>query len=671
MKPQHARILKFAAAGICLALLLGLSWSYWLADATPPVPPQETAAAPGPAPPARSAAQTRQAREQDPRFFNFDKLIFWWDAVPDKLRQASIATGPRSNMHGDDYVGPEACRDCHQKNYELWSRHPHRWMNAIAVEENVRGDFSGQQSIRYLGGEATFFRHQDGYRMKLVRGGVELIYEVRQTIGSRFFQYYIGRLRDGPFADEHPYRHVNHVLPFGFWLDRRQWVPVVHVGSEKPDGQRDDPFAPGADPQPGVDFTPYASNCNMCHTTFPLADNLTRKPRQLAKHAPVRMHWNMAAHFQREHPELWGSVEHPADVSNEAVDRFPQALMEYEAEQHAVTLGVSCEACHLGCQEHVADAKQLPDFHPRSPLLWVQTASGQLETGRTHQNVNWACARCHVGERPQFAAGMSTWNSVEFSDAMLGSCYSQLKCIDCHPPHQATGAEWSKSAQEDDASCVRCHTRYASNDEIARHTHHPPGSSGARCMNCHMPRINEGLQAVVRTHTIFSPTNAAMLEANHPNACNLCHTDRPIDWTLEHLRDWYGAEFSAENMARAYPQRELPVATGWMKSDYEPVRLVAAEAACRAGDKARLPELLDMLDDPFLLNRQFTQIGLERMLDIRLSDYGYQFYMSPSERIEPLRALRAALLEREESGVGREESGVRSQESGGGNRSHS
>ena len=42
-------------------------------------------------------------------------------------------------------------------------------------------------------------------------------------------------------------------------------------------------------------------------------------------------------------------------------------------------------------------------------------------------------------------------------------------------------------------------------------------------MNCHMPRINEGLQEVVRTHTIFSPTNSAMIESNQMNACNQCH----------------------------------------------------------------------------------------------------------------------------------------------------
>ena len=59
-----------------------------------------------------------------------------------------------------------------------------------------------------------------------------------------------------------------------------------------------------------------------------------------------------------------------------------------------------------------------------------------------------------------------------------------------------------------------------------------------------MSRINEGLQDVVRTHMICSPTQPGMIEANHPNACNLCHLDKPIDWTIEKLRAWYDFEFS-------------------------------------------------------------------------------------------------------------------------------
>jgi hypothetical protein len=586
----------------------------------------------------------RKALEADPRFVTFGAVTFWWDSVPKEVQQVSLETGPQSNLHKGDYIGPDSCRECHQKNYDDWSIHPHHRMNAIADNANVLGDFSGDASIDYMDGNATFFVQDDQYRMRLQRGSTQLVYDIAQTIGSRFFQYYVGRLIEGPFDEDHSYRTVNHVLPFGYWLQKKMWVPVVHVGGELRDLQRDDPFDLPAVPARGIDFIPYASNCSQCHTTFPMGDDLTRKPEVIARHVPQAFHWNMADYFREQHPELWGEIEHAADVSSEKIHWFPQQLMDYEASEHAVTLGVSCEACHLGSRAHAEDPKISPDFHPHSPYLRVQNDNQTLDTGRVHQNLNWACGRCHVGDRPRFAGGMSTWNSVEYSDAMLGSCYSELKCIDCHSPHTATGIEWSNTPKQDDQSCVRCHSQFESADQVQQHTHHKPDSEGSRCMNCHMPRINEGLQDVVRTHTIFSPTNSAMIEANHPNACNLCHTDKPIDWTLENLAQWYGSEYSEEAIKTTYPQREASVVAGWMASDAEPIRLLGADAACRQNDRNLLAEIVKMLDDPSMINRQFTASRLEEMLEIDLKEFGYRFYDSPTQRTEPMKAIRRRIL---------------------------
>jgi predicted CXXCH cytochrome family protein len=242
---------------------------------------------------------------------------------------------------------------------------------------------------------------------------------------------------------------------------------------------------------------------------------------------------------------------------------------------------------------------------------------------------------------------MSTWNSIEYSDAMLGSCYSQLRCIDCHSPHRAIGSKWTATGEQDDHACLKCHTQYEPAVARAGHTHHPAGSEGARCMNCHMPRINEGIEDVVRTHMIYSPTRADMIEANHPNACNLCHTDRSIDWTLQYLKEWYGKTYDGAKIAVKYPEREKPVALAWLRSPEPSVRLVAAEALARAKDSQAIPELLGALDDPYLVNRQFAIKNLEEMVGVRLADFGYRFYMSAEERREPLEKMRVKLLSRD------------------------
>ncbi|HIE97129.1 MAG: hypothetical protein ABGZ23_23625 [Fuerstiella sp.] len=569
--------------------------------------------------------------EASSRVMDYGKVLLWWDRMPSSVVEKSVATRPGSNIHPADYVGPESCKECHTKNYSAWSGHPHRLMNAIASDETVRGDFSGEGRIEYLGGRAEFYRDAAAYKMKLLRDGDVLTYLIRQTIGSRFFQYYVGRLEEGPFPAEHPYRTMDHVLPFGYWLDRQEWVPTVHISDELPDGERADPFAPGLQPEIGRGFVPYSLMCNTCHTTFPLGDSIVRKPQILAASAPFLLHFDMATYSMQAHGDLFPHMNLSRQTAGDQMV-VGQAMAMLDAPEHAATLGISCEACHLGGAEHVADPKVPPHFLPHSSLLRLQGEEETVTQQKSHGNINWICSRCHTGARPQLANGISTWNSTEFSDAMKGSCYSELRCIDCHSPHEGIGHEWTSTPLEDDARCIRCHESYREADVIESHTHHPATSSGSRCMNCHMPRMNEGLQDVVRTHTIFSPTDRSMLEANHPNSCNICHTSESIDWTVSRLKAWYGKTYSDEEIDANYQNRSGPVALGWLNSGNEAVRLIATDAVARAADRKLLRPLIETLDDRFLLNRQFARIALEKLLDAPLLNYGYRFYMTHKER---------------------------------------
>ncbi len=571
----------------------------------------------------------RGPRQQPKVLASGKRLTVWWDALPDAIRSRSKSAVDESNIHPADYAGPAACQQCHKDNYDAWSTHPHRWMNAPASGDTVRGDFSGTV-LSYRGGKATFEQGQDAYGMRLERDGVTRVYRVTQTIGSRFFQYYVGRQTAGPEPPEHHFFHKDHVLPFGWWLDQKEWVPTVHIGPEKRDEDRPDPFAP---PDSGSYYAEYAVSCNYCHSTFPLGDLLGRRPQQIGEHAPLPLNWSVRPYLEKTHPKEFLEMSRPPPRGQ----TVQNPMADWDAAHYAATFGVSCEACHLGARAHVqSGGAVLPSFFPQSPFLAVETAGKEPDTGGSHANVNWACARCHIGTRPRFAAGMSTWNSVEYTDAMLGSCYSKLRCVECHSPHRAIGPQWTESPDHDDGICLKCHEKFRSAPQRRAHTHHAEGSEGARCMNCHMPRINEGLQDVVRTHMIYSPNRADMIQANHPNACNLCHTDRPIDWTLGYLKQWYGNIYDDRQIAAHYPDRAGPTTVGWLKSKNDAVRLVAAAAVTRARDLQALPHLLDALDDTHLVNRQFAGIGVQRMLDLRLADFGYRFYQTHAERGPPL-----------------------------------
>ena len=341
------------------------------------------------------------------------KLTAWWDGPTDLIRSRSIA-GTTSNIRPVNYTGPDACAKCHPGNFEDWSHHPHRWMNVPASSATVRADFSPGAEIAYRGGKATFRQSGGKYQMHLVRDGVARTYEITQTIGSRFYQYFVGKQTEGPEPPEHHFYHKDHVLPFGYWLAKKEWVPVVHIGPEKPDDLRPDPYRP---PDRGLHYAEYAASCNYCHTTFALGDMMARRPSSWRIRAPL--------------DALLGSRLSGADSSrrppgHDGLDgqgggRRPPSEPDGGLGCGSLRghLRSECEACHLGCQEHVAsEGKTPPRFFPEDPQLLVESNGKGLDPGRTHDNVNWACGRCHIGSRPSFAAGMSTWNSVEYSDAI-------------------------------------------------------------------------------------------------------------------------------------------------------------------------------------------------------------------------------------------------------------
>jgi hypothetical protein len=573
------------------------------------------------------------------RFFPFQRFGLWWGDVPEEIHAYVRDTGPYSNIEPSDYVGAEKCGSCHAKEYNAWSQHSHRWMNAAATPERVRGDFTGQTHFRYLGGEGRFWRDGDQFFMAAERGAVQRTFRINRTLGSRYFQYYVGVQIRGPEPAGHPRSRVDHVLPFGYWLTKRQWVPTVHIGEQRAEDQDD----PQLNPYENGPFTDYDRRCSQCHTTLPLGDWMLRSPYEAGMYTPAPFSMHLSGYLKRQGRSAL--AEQPDRVANAEVDQLLKDLVENHLPARILHLGIECEACHNGGKQHAeaADPERTPPyFFPASPLIQARLPKDNPH-GRSHANVNWICARCHNGGRPLFPGGISTWNSVEYTDATRGSCYSQLRCIDCHEPHRTIGPTWNRSPDQDDAHCLKCHERYKETKARQEHTHHAPRSEGDRCMNCHMPRINEGLDQLVRTHTIFSPTKAAPIEQNGPNACNLCHLEKSIDWTLGYLRDWYGKHYDESRVARHYPLRQQPVGHGWLRHPFQATRLVAVATYGRWKRREDLPVLLDILDDPFLLNRQFGQMAVEAVSGQALEQWDYRFTLSPEERARVLPPLRTAL----------------------------
>jgi len=559
-------------------------------------------------------------------------LLLWEDS---KLRRklAASQVSVISNILPQDYVGPEACKKCHEEKYDSWSKHPHRWMNAIASKNTVKGNFDNF-SLPYLGGTVRQYTHNGEFRLELTRDDTKRTFKVTQTVGSRIFQFYVGILLEGPEPADHLAYDKEIILPSGWWITRNEWMPPTGVGF----GDFNHDFV---DPFESTVTLEYGQVCIECHTTIPFGEWALRSwvkgPQEYENYL-----FHEIKPYSFYVPEYISSAYSDKFKGSRSRKEFTMdhllKLKSSEAADVAINLGISCEACHHGCAEHVRDKRIMPAFFPSGRSILTHEPT---EYGRTPENKRVACSRCHDSLRPKYAAGMPIFNSAEYTEALAGSCYSKLTCVDCHNPHKATGVRWQHSSDEDDALCQKCH-EIKTVKEIEAHTNHPADTEGSRCMNCHMPRIIEGLDKVTRTHAIFSPTNKEMLKAGHPNACNLCHLEKTIQWSIGHLIDWYGLEIPATPAGS--PNRAEPAGSEWVKSEHHPTQLAATWAITSRKQFWALPDVLEMLDHSSVVFRHISSTGIEEMTGRKLSEKGYHFYQNQAERKRSLPVLREWLL---------------------------
>jgi hypothetical protein len=91
--------------------------------------------------------------------------------------------------------------------------------------------------------------------------------------------------------------------------------------------------------------------------------------------------------------------------------------------------------------------------------------------------------------------------------------------------------------------CSACHGPNTQNGphapSIEAHTHHKPDSPGSQCVACHMPKIEQTVADVnVSSHTFHFVTPVETDALKIPNACNVCHHDKPTEWATTALAGW-------------------------------------------------------------------------------------------------------------------------------------
>ena len=178
---------------------------------------------------------------------------------------------------------------------------------------------------------------------------------------------------------------------------------------------------------------------------------------------------------------------------------------------------------------------------------------------------------------------------------------------------------------------------------MTAHTRHQAGSSGSLCYNCHMPFTTYGVLKAIRSHQVSSPRVEVQLATGRPNACNLCHLDKPLAWTANQLGRWYGhsiPDLSEDQTAVADAVRLAlagdagqRVLVAWHLS-WEPALQVSGRSWVP-------PVLAQLLDDPYAAVRCVAERSVKQIAPTLLPG-GYDYTVSPDSRP----SVQASVLER-------------------------
>jgi hypothetical protein len=138
-----------------------------------------------------------------------------------------------------------------------------------------------------------------------------------------------------------------------------------------------------------------------------------------------------------------------------------------------------------------------------------------------------------------------------------------------------------------------------------------------------MPHTTYGVLKAIRSHQVSSPRVSDELATGRPNACNLCHLDRTLGWTAEHLSAWYRQPAAALPPEAASTSQATQIA---LTGDAGQRVLIAwhlgwAPALQASGRDASIPLLGQLLDDPYAAVRCVAERSL-RSLGWK-ADYDY------------------------------------------------
>jgi predicted CXXCH cytochrome family protein len=466
-----------------------------------------------------------------------------------------IDPGPEGDPEpSGGFVGSQACRDCHEKEYFAWVGSHHDRAMEEPAPDSVEGDFLDARFSHH--GVETRFSERDGAYFITTEGpdGKPREYPVRYTFGVFPLQQYILDMGDGRMQ----------ALTVSWDAERTRWYSIY-----------DEHIPPGdALHWTGPQFN-WNHMCAECHTTDYRKnyDAATDSYRSSWKEIDVSCE---ACHGPgREHVDWAGQTVRDED---------PRMAVRLRGRGGSSELDV-CARCHSRRSRLTpGDDISEPYLDHYDPALLTEPlyhADGQIRDE------------------------VFVWGSFLQSKMHRAG----VLCTDCHDPHTA-GLK-----REGNALCTHCHQleppvefptlKKLEYDDVAHHGH-TPGHEGGACVECHMPATTYmGIDAR-RDHSFRVPRPDLTIEIDTPNACTDCHADRPAEWaaassmTMGEGKAMESPHFAtAFAAARRSDPRSVPNLIRILHGEAAP-GIVRATAARELGRFPAIPvieALTDALDD--------------------------------------------------------------------------
>ena len=385
-----------------------------------------------------------------------------------------------------EYVGAEACRSCHESQFDVWKGSHHRFAMQPANAETVKGRFD-DQTLEFHGVRSVMGVVDGRYEIETDTDKGRERVAVKYTFGSYPLQQYLIE------------RDRGHLQALNLaWDDRpaavggQRWY---HLRDELEEGS---PFF----------WTRHLQNwnagCAECHSTG-LKTNYDGSRRSYeTTFAAVNVSCEACHGPAKEHV-----ATARAGKPSALVNSGPGLIWSYED------------------AASIASAKGTKDFsyldmcggcHSRRSVL------GEIHPGRSFRQ---QFQISFLEEGLYFSDGQIDDEVFVLGSFMQSRMYQEgVTCMDCHDAHSGA-VKYS-----DNRLCGQCHN--PAGYDIETHAGHT--NVQAQCVDCHMPeRTYMGVDNR-RDHQFGIPDPHLADELGLPHACTGCHADKPPNWAMEQTK---------------------------------------------------------------------------------------------------------------------------------------